>query len=333
MVDIFIIDDSVLFRTKMTKAIEQYTKYKVVGTANDVMIAQKKINILDGFPAIIILDVELPKIDGLTFLKDFLSAMECKVIVCTSYYSKYKTKAFSLGAYDVIDKNLIKDKNVDILIDTLNKLNTKDNRKISNYTDKFLLKSKYNKNSNHIIAIGSSTGGLEVLDTILQSLPNTAPPILIVQHMGRDINGTFIPKMLKKSNIHIQEAIHDEPVKNGTVYIAPFNSHLSIKKKYDNKYYIVIQNTEKISYHRPSIDVLFNSFAIYVKSNAMAFILTGMGYDGVDGIKNIKQAGGKTFAQDEKSCTVFGMSKVAIESNMIDQVLTPQDIVKVISSI
>ena len=330
MTNIFIIDDSVLFRTKLSKDIDSEPDLKVLGTANDVMIAKKRFNIFETFPEIIILDVELPEIDGLTFLENDLSKMDTKVIVCATNYNKYKNKALSLGAVDVIDKTKVNINNSAILIDAIRKVKDKSKK----------LKKKINTFYNHslsyniskIIAIGASTGGLEVLEEIFSSLPISTPPILVVQHMGRDIVPTFIPKLKELCKVDIKEAKHNEIVKHSTVYIAPFGRHLTIINSEDG-YKIVISDGEKVSYHKPSIDTLFNSVAIAAKRNSLAFILTGMGSDGVDGIKSIKQSGGKTFAQDEQSCKVFGMPKAAIESKMIDKVIKPEYIAtEIISS-
>jgi len=329
MTNIFIIDDSVLFRTKMTKEIEKNSNFKVIGTANDVDIAIKKLKLLKELPDVIILDVEMPKIDGLTFLKDHLSKLNINVIVCTSYYQKYKQKAALYGAFDVLDKQVIFNKNTDKLISTIEKAATKVD---SNFKTK-IINNNYAKTYNSkVIAIGASTGGLNILENILLSLPKETPPILIVQHMGRDIIPTFIPKIKRNSSVNIKEAQDSDKIEKNTVYIAPYNKHIIITKK-NNELKITISDGEKVSYHRPSIDVLFNSLANCVKQNAVAFILTGMGYDGVDGIKNIKKYGGKTFAQDEKSSKVFGMPKAAIESNMIDKVISDKEIVKEILSI
>jgi len=328
MTNIFIIDDSVLFRTKMSKDIELQADLKIIGTANDAMIAQKRFKMFDDFPEIIILDVEMPQIDGLTFLQNYLSKIDTKVIVCTSNYDTHKRKALLLGAFDVIDKNKINIDNSALLIESIKKARDP-NKKVKVKTNNNYNNTKMNNSK--IIAIGASTGGLEVLEKIFVSLPNKTPPILVVQHMGRDIIPTFIPKFKLSCKVNIKEAKHDEILEQNTVYIAPFGKHLTIKKDI-NRYKIVISNGEKVSYHKPSIDVLFNSVAKVANKNSLAFILTGMGYDGVDGIKSIKNSGGKTFAQDEQSCKVFGMPKAAIESNMIDKIIKPEYIVSEILS-
>ncbi|MEA3553736.1 MAG: chemotaxis protein CheB [Campylobacterota bacterium] len=329
MTNIFIIDDSVLFRTKMSKDIESQVDLKIIGTANDAVIAQKRFKMFDDFPEIVILDVEMPKIDGLTFLENYLSKVDTKVIVCTSNYKTHKRKALLLGAVDVIDKSQINANNSAKLIEAIKKVRDP-NKKVTS-----AINTSYNHNlvanSSKIVALGASTGGLEVLEDIFSSLPSSTPPILVVQHMGRDIMPTFVPKLKSICKVNIKEAIHNELVKESTVYIAPFGKHLTIKDTVGG-YKIVISDGEKVSYHKPSIDLLFNSVASCAKNKSSAFILTGMGTDGVEGIKNIKNSGGKTFAQDEQSCKVFGMPKAAIESKMIDKIIKPQHIVSQILS-
>ena len=319
MTNIFIIDDSILYRKKITSDLESHTDITVVGTANDVMMAQKKLNLLKTIPDIIILDVELPQIDGLTFLKDVLSTLNTKVIVCTSYYNKYREKAISLGAMAVIDKEQININCTDILLQNIQKVQSRGIKKSS-------AKINIVKPNTKIIAIGASTGGLEVLESVISKLPSKIPPILIVQHMGRDIIPTFIPKIQATSHVQIKEAKNGEYIEENTVYFAPFNKHLTIKKESKNKYILLTNTQDKVSYHRPSIDMLFNSVANEAQSNSVGFILTGMGYDGVAGISKIKENGGKTFAQNEQSSKVFGMPKAAIEANVIDKVICQDEI-------
>jgi len=192
-------------------------------------------------------------------------------------------------------------------------------------------KSSFNKISEKVIAIGSSMGGLSVLEEVLSMLDENIPPILIVQHISRDTLSTTIQKLSYKCKVKLKIAQHDETIERSTVYFAPYNKHLSIKKLSQGMYKTIISDEARVSNHKPSIDVLFNSFAIEVKSHATAFILTGMGNDGVDGMKNLKDSGAKTYAQDEESSEVFGMAKIAIDLGYIDKVISSKDIPKYIS--
>ena len=320
MITVFIIDDSVLFRTQLTKTLESIANLQVVGTANDAAMAEKKLKLLKDVPNIVILDIEMPKVDGLTFLKDILSKLDTKVIVCTSYYEKYKKEALKYGAASVLDKK-------DILQDS--KTIISQIEKLSASSRPTMQRRTFAKNNiSKVVVIGSSTGGLDVISTILKLLPSNTPPILIVQHLGRDIFSTLLPTLQETTKVKLKEAQDGEDVLPNTVYFAPFATHLKIKKISYGSYKIELNDDEKVSYHKPSIDVLFNSAAKEVGKDTSAFLLTGMGFDGVDGIANIKKQGGFTFAQDEQSSQVFGMAKVAIEKGVIDKVLSPKNMLE-----
>jgi chemotaxis protein methyltransferase CheR len=187
-------------------------------------------------------------------------------------------------------------------------------------------RSWLNKTTEKVIAIGSSMGGLSVIEDMIYLLPENIPPILIVQHMSRDIVPSLISKLSARAKVKIKEAKDDESIEQGCIYFAPYNRHLSIKKISKGMYKTILKDGGKVSNHKPSIDVLFESFALEVRSHAQAFILTGMGNDGVEGIKKIKASGGKTYAQDEESCEVFGMSKLAIQEGVIDKVISSSEI-------
>jgi chemotaxis protein methyltransferase CheR len=190
--------------------------------------------------------------------------------------------------------------------------------------------SSFNKISEKVVAIGSSMGGLSVLEEVLSTLNENIPPILIVQHISRDTLSNSIKKLSKKCKVKLKIAQDGEAIEKSTVYFAPYNKHLSIKKISQGMYKTILSDGARVSNHKPSIDILFNSFAKEVKSHATAFILTGMGNDGVEGMKNLKASGAKTYAQDEESSEVFGMARIAIDSGYIDKVIHPKDIAKYI---
>jgi two-component system chemotaxis response regulator CheB len=191
-------------------------------------------------------------------------------------------------------------------------------------------KSNYNVVSERVVAIGSSMGGVPIIEEILYSLPQKTPPILIVQHMSKDILPRLISKLSLNCKIDIKEAQNAETLKSNTVYFAPYNKHLCIKKISKGVYKIELKDGERVANHKPSIDVLFNSLAAEAKTQAKVFLLTGMGNDGVEGVKSVKANGGKTYAQNEESSEVFGMAKAAINEGVIDRVLSPSEIVQYI---
>lgn len=188
-------------------------------------------------------------------------------------------------------------------------------------------KNWHNKTTQKVVAFGSSMGGLTVIESILPQLKENSPPVLIAQHLSRDLLHSIIAKLLKKCVVELKVAKHDEQLEPGTVYFAPYDKHLKIKRISSGIYKTILSDEQKIANHKPSIDVLFNSLATEAKIHGIAFILTGMGNDGVKGIENIKKAGGKTYAQDEESCEIFGMAKLAIDRGYIDMVVKPDHIV------
>jgi len=189
------------------------------------------------------------------------------------------------------------------------------------------------KTSQKIIAIGSSMGGLGVLKEVIPKLSPSIPPILIVQHLSRNTLSTLLPKLSEGIEINLKIATDDEILEQGTVYFAPHDKHLKIKNISQGVYKTKISDEDKVANHKPSINVLFNSFAEEVKSHSFAFLLSGMGNDGVEGIANIKKVNGKTYAQDEKSSDVFGMSQVAINMGVIDNIIPADKLAESINSI
>ena len=203
-------------------------------------------------------------------------------------------------------------------------------KKVSNsYTPKKYLA----KTSNKVIAIGSSMGGLGVIKDTIPKLLQNIPPIFIVQHLSIDTLNVLLPKLSQNSKVTIKIAKNDELIEQGTIYFAPHNKHLKIKNISTGMYKTILSDEEKTTNHKPSIDILFNSFATEVKSHSSAFLLSGMGNDGVAGIANIKKANGKTFAQDEDTSDVFGMSKLAINMGVIDNIISSTELAKSVNNI
>jgi chemotaxis protein methyltransferase CheR len=190
------------------------------------------------------------------------------------------------------------------------------------------------KVNQRVVAIGSSMGGLSVIKEMILHLNSNTPPILIVQHMSRDIVASFIEKFSDKDiKVILKEAKEDELLQQGVVYFAPYNRHLGIKNISKGMYKIVLSDGDKVSNHKPSIDVLFESLAKEVKNYSHAFILSGMGNDGVNGIANVKKVSGKTYAQDEQSSDVYGMSKIAINNSSINHIFPAHELAQCINGI
>jgi two-component system chemotaxis response regulator CheB len=335
-IKVFIIDDSVMVRTLFSKAINAIEEMEVVGFATDPIMAEKRLKNME--VDVILLDIEMPKMNGLEYLEQIMKTNPLPIIICSTKVENKKSpealKALALGAVDIIGKDDTKIK--EFLNNSSNKLissikkatNHKFTKKTSHIETSNI--SHHGYNTSTMIAIGASTGGIAIIENILSQLPKQTPPILIVQHMPAG----FIESMANRINdickIKVKQAIHNELIEDNTAYISPGDIHMSIKR-IDGIFRINLQDGIKINQHKPSIDILFKSFSKELLGhNIKAFILTGMGNDGALGIKSIKDKGGKTYAQDEKSCTVYGMPKEAIKLDAITQSLTPKEIINYI---
>lgn len=362
-INIFLIDDSVVFRQSFIKYIEAFPKINIIGTANDAVMGEKKLKISTLKPDVIILDIEMPKIDGIDFLKQIMHDDPMRVIVCSSYIESkphLRQQALAAGALKVIQKPTFKDddllsKELIEAIRSVAKMPISNNKHLSfgSYSNN-TSRQAYNTSVNHptkasfeqksyltnhidikqqssqmiskIVAIGSSTGGAAVVEKIISLLPNKIPPILIVQHMAPDILSSFVKRINTNSKFEIKIASNNEKILPNTIYFAPGDKHLKIKKLSLSEYHTILTDGEKVSHHKPSVDVLFESFAAEIGNKTVAFILTGMGFDGAQGMKHIKQKGGRTFAQNEKSCVVYGMPKEAVNLGAVDKEISPEDI-------
>lgn len=334
-IKVLIVDDSALIRALLKEIINQADDMEVIAVASDPMIAREKIRALQ--PDVITLDIEMPNMDGLEFLEKLMRLHPLPVIMISTHTSEGSAatlRALELGAVDFIAKPKV---------DIQNKLETY----ASLITEKIRIAAQANvkplhgsstskplapvkkidlKISNKIaenqklIVIGASTGGTEAIKEILMRMPIDCPPILAVQHMPEGFTKSYAARLDSLCDIAVNEATHGEPIIAGHAYLAPGGSHFSIIRTGKN-YICQITNDEPVNYHRPSVDVLFNSVAALVKNNAIGVILTGMGKDGAAGLKLLHDQGCKTFAQDKASCVVFGMPKEAIARGAVDEIL------------
>ena len=340
-IKVFIVDDSALVRQCFITIIENYPEIELMGTAIDPIFAMEKLEHTEN-PDVMILDIQMPRMDGLTYLEKIMSTNPFPVVICSSVAKKgsdNSIKALSLGAVEIISKpnsdlkNFFDDFGLNLIktIKIASEANMKIRKKIISDSPKLKNSNIYREDDDitSLIAIGSSTGGIQVIEQILEPLPITSPPIIIVQHMPENFIQAFAKRLNTITNLTVKQAHDNEYIRNNTVYIAPGNKHIQIRKEH-NKYKIIILQGPKVSHNRPSIDVLFRSIAKYASNICKAFILTGMGSDGASGLLDIKNNGGKTYAQDEESCIVFGMPKVAAKLNAITQVVTPEIIPNII---
>ncbi len=326
-IKVLIVDDSAMVRKIFTQELAKDPEIEVVGSAPDPFIGRDKIVELK--PDVLILDIEMPKMDGLTFLEKLMKHHPMPVIIVSSLAQKgcdVAFKALELGAAEVMGKPGASYSVGDMSEQLIEKIKAvaKVNVKKLTYKSSFssanaqpVKSTAMFKTTNKIIAIGASTGGTEALKNVLTALPGTMPPILIVQHMPQYFTKSFADRLNTLCELEIKEAENNEPATPGKVLIAPGNKHMTMNRSGAN-YYVEIKDGPLVYHQRPAVEVLFQSVAKYAGRNAVGVMLTGMGKDGASGLLDMKNAGAYTIAQDEASCVVFGMPKEAI---MLDAVM------------
>ncbi len=339
---VLIVDDSAVVRLSLTSILEKDKDIEVMGTAFDPYFAVKKIQ--KEVPDVITLDIEMPRMDGLTFLRKIMSQHPIPVVIISSLTTKgaeTSLKALEYGAVEVITKPQMQTKqffeesriHLCDIIKAASMSRLKKKRNITPLIVKPKLSAdamipeinyKFSKSmlrtTDKVIAVGASTGGTEALRVFLSGLPINSPGVVVVQHMPEKFTLSFSKRLNEICKINIKEAKNGDKVLRGRVLIAQGNSHLLLKRS-GAKYYVEVKKGPLVNRHRPSVDVLFRSTARYAGKNAIGIILTGMGDDGAKGILEMKKSGAKTIAQNEKTCVVFGMPKEAIKLGGIDEVL------------
>lgn len=340
MIKVFIIDDSMFIRNVLKKTLKEQKGIVIIGEAANPVDALQEFK-LCGMPDVFILDIEMPKMDGLSFLKKLKEQRPIPTIIFSSIVADGCTKtmeALSNGACEVLKKpeninNIDQDEfALEFIMKIKAAAKSKSFEPISVETRKKVLKKE--NIVNKIIAIGSSTGGVQTLESILVNLEAGHQPIVITQHMPAGFTNSFGKRLNKLcKNSMVKEVENNETLECACVYIAPGDLHLELERTNTNQYKAILKDYPKVSNHKPSVDVLFKSVAKEVKQNAVAFILTGMGKDGAKGIKSIKDLGGKTYAQDEKSSIVYGMPKVAFETGGVDKQVSIEEIIEIINEV
>jgi two-component system, chemotaxis family, protein-glutamate methylesterase/glutaminase len=346
MTKVFVIDDSALTRSVLQSIINADPSMTVVGTAIDPIIAAKKIHLSK--PDVITLDLEMPRMDGLTFLRRLMENSPCPVVVISGRSpraSKNAIQALEYGAVEIIEKpdlstpekladvsDIIREAIRSAAGATLRKNKSNDSSYVAPIVRSGVAKNQSGGfRSTKICVIGSSTGGPDALREIFQSIDNEIPGCVVAQHMPGNFTGSFAERLNGLSKLTIKEAKGGELIKNNQVLIIPGNFH-GVIRKCTQGYYLELNQEEKVNRHRPSVDVLFSSVADVAGADAFGVLLTGMGDDGARGLLKMRQAGAFTIAQDAASCVVFGMPKRAIELNAAIEVLSTDDIIKRINS-
>jgi len=342
-----IIDDSALVRQGLSDVLTDDPSIEVIAVAQDPYVAADKLRVQ--VPDVIILDIEMPRMDGITFLKKLMTQHPIPTIICStlvSIDSDERLRVFEYGAVDIIQKpkigtrqfiNEIRMQLLDVVKAAsqanVKKLTKPPKRPQVKKTADVMLPRPSNatmiKTTEQIVVVGASTGGTEALRILFQQLPIDMPGMVVVQHMPEGFTAAFSRRMNEICQVTVKEAQNGDSILRGQVLVAPGNRHTLIKRS-GARYYVEVKNGPLVCRHRPSVDVLFRSAAQYAGKNSVAAILTGMGDDGARGMKELKDSGAYTIAQDEASCVVFGMPKEAIKLGAVDKVISLDNITETI---
>jgi len=340
-VRVLIVDDSASVRQTLVSVLEADPEIEVMGVASDPFVAARRIQ--EDLPDVITLDVEMPRMDGITFLRKIMSQHPLPVVMCSSLTeagSETLMQALDAGAVDIILKPKIGA--ADYLAEEANRVrdvvkaaaHARVRARAPGEARKVLPTKKLNadvilappsgrpmaKTTEMVACIGASTGGTESLREVLEAMPANAPGIVIVQHMPERFTAAFAKRLNTLCEMEVKEAVHGDPVLRGHVLIAPGDKHMLLERQ-GARYHVAIKDGPPVSRHRPSVDVLFRSAARSAGANAIGVIMTGMGDDGARGLLEMREAGAVTMAQDEATSIVFGMPKEAIARGAAQKII------------
>lgn len=344
-IKVMIVDDSALVRQVVSEALATDPGIEVMATASDPIFALQKMQAQ--WPDVLVIDIEMPRMDGITFLKKIMAEHPTPVVICSSLAEKGAQATFealAAGAVSIITKpkiglkSFLEDASNDIVqaVRSAARANLKALRSAApppgaasafhrpKLSADVMLSAADNralvKTTEQVVAIGTSTGGTQALEAVLTKLPATALGIVIVQHMPEKFTAMFAERLNGLCQIEVREAKNGDRVVPGRALIAPGGRHMMLKRS-GAQYVVEVADGPLVNRHKPSVDVLFRSVAKFAGANALGVIMTGMGDDGARGLKEMHDAGSKTVAQDEASCVVFGMPKEAIKLGAADQVI------------
>jgi len=333
MIRLLIVDDSALVRKILSIELSKYRDIEVVGTAVDPYVARNKI--VELRPDVVTLDLEMPRMNGLTFLAKLMKFYPLPVVVVSSLTPKNSEaaiKALELGAVEVICKPGSPYRTPEISRQLIHAIRAAASARISKQQG--TLETSATGDAIHhfqlhttdkVLAIGASTGGTQAIESVLKSLPATSPGTLIVQHMPEQFTTTFAKRLNQICQMEVREAQDNDYVIPGVALVAPGNRHMVLQQS-GARYLARIKDGPAVHHQRPSVDVLFQSVARSAANNAIGVLLTGMGADGAKGLLAMHKTGAYTLAQDEQTCVVFGMPKEAISLGAVDDVVPIQNI-------
>jgi two-component system, chemotaxis family, protein-glutamate methylesterase/glutaminase len=334
MIRVIIVDDSAVVRQVLARELgKSGTDIEVVAVAQDPYIARDKIVQLK--PDVVLLDIEMPRMDGVTFLRKIMEHFPLPVIMVSSLTPKGSAlamEALEAGAFDVLCKPHASYDVGDLTTDLIERIHA-----AAHIKPEFLVKKtprlhpqkslSITQTTHKIIAIGSSTGGTEALKELFEVFPMESPAIIMVQHMPEHFTKSFADRLNSISAMEIREAVNGDSVSPHVALLAPGGKHMCLRRS-GARYYVEVLDGPLVSRHKPSVDVLFKSVAKIAGKNAVGVILTGMGSDGAQGMLAMKEAGAVNIAQDEKSCVVYGMPKEAVKLGGVDHILPLHHIAK-----
>ncbi len=335
---VLIIDDSLLIRKVLTSILSTAPDIEVVGTAEDPLVARDMIKQLD--PDVLTLDIEMPRMNGITFLRNLMRLRPTPVIMIsmlTECGAEATLDALALGAVDFVAKprmdteNTLNDYAKEIIskVRIAAKTNVKESEPRQKATP--VLKTPLaNRKApitefKKIITLGSSTGGTEAIKVVMKGMPADSPPILITQHLPAAFSESFVKHIDLITQMTASIPVHGQVVEWGNIYLAPGDKHMGVVRR-GNNYVIELHDTEPVNHHKPAVDVLFHSAAQAAGENAVCVLLTGMGADGAAGMQAMHAQGAKTIVQDEASSVVWGMPGAAFKLGCADHVLPLEDI-------
>lgn len=339
-IKVLVVDDSAVVRQVLSEVLNADAGIEVIATAPDPIFAQERMK--KQWPDVFVLDVEMPRMDGITFLKKIMAERPTPVVICSSITEKGSEtamQALAAGAVGIVPKpgignrrTALEDAGSDLIraVKAAAQANVKNLRSMTGASPAAVMQKltadvilpaasqAMAQTTERIVAIGTSTGGTQALELVLTALPRVSPGIVIVQHMPEKFTASFAARLNGLCQIEVREAQNGDRVMPGRALIAPGGRHMLLKRN-GSQYHVEVVDGPVVNRHRPSVDVLFRSVAKFAGKNALGVIMTGMGDDGARGLKEMHEAGATTVAQDEATCVVYGMPREAVKLGGVDR--------------
>ena len=329
-IKVLVVDDSAVVRQVVAAMLGEDPEIEVIGAAADPLLAMTRMQVQ--WPDVIVLDIEMPRMDGITFLKKIMAERPTPVVICSTLTEKgAKTSMLALaaGAVTIITKpklglkQFLNDSSDDLIaaVKTAARANVRKLQVIERHSADVILPASDHghamlQTTERVVALGTSTGGTQALELVLTALPRVCPGIVIVQHMPEKFTAEFANRLNGLCQIEVREAQHNDRVLPGRALIAPGGRHMLLRRN-GAQYFVDVIDGPLVNRHKPSVDVLFRSVAKCAGANALGVIMTGMGDDGARGLLEMRKAGALTIGQDEESCVVYGMPKEAVKCGAV----------------